>query len=114
VDSHAGVQRGGVRRRDDCCGGSDLHNSWVAIALRLGIPTYLLVIAYQVSVLWYGRRLAAAGDDLAVWLVACQVLVSVARTRAHPAARSTHGVRLKRASLHAPKGSLPRPVILAH
>ena len=56
--------------------GADLHNSWLAVAIRLGLPAFILVVAFQWIVIREAYRSSLAGDESAAWLLACQLLVA--------------------------------------
>lgn len=57
--------------------GSDLHNSILAIALRLGLPAFLVFIAFEALVV---RRARSSGrsSETTQWLLACHMLTGFA------------------------------------
>lgn len=53
--------------------GSDLHNSILAIPLRLGVPAFLAFLAFEGLVLVRARR-SAMRSSIGRWLLACHLL----------------------------------------
>lgn len=53
--------------------GSDLHNSIIALALRFGIPMFLIFLAFEAAVFARARRLGRA-NPYASWAFACHLL----------------------------------------
>jgi O-antigen ligase len=53
--------------------GSDLHNSILAIALRLGVPLFLVFVAFEACVFAQARR-RGRRDPFVRWALACHLL----------------------------------------
>jgi hypothetical protein len=59
-------------------GGADLHNSILAIGLRLGLPTLALVLLYEFMLIRRAGWLSSqSADEFSTWLLASQLLTGV-------------------------------------
>ncbi len=87
VEKHpiAGIGFGKPQMPLDVCGSACsndptkayIHNSWLAMALRLGLVGFGLLILFQAIVVSAGVSLSRSGDSLVLWLMACQIIVGV-------------------------------------